>query len=87
MGLPYVFQFAYTVFSGDTEAIDSCDGYDKDAMYDVTRNMMLGQGISILYPEIYRAAEVFLDGCSQCSTEYMFSAEFSNHNTKKENEE
>lgn len=70
----YVSQFAYMFFFGDTEAIDGCDGYDKDAMYDVTRSMMLGQGIGILYPEKYWAAEVFLDGCSQCSTEYMFSA-------------
>lgn len=86
-GLPYISQFAYAVFSGDMEAMHSCDGYDRDAMYDVTRNIMLGQGVSIPYPEKYWVAQVFLDGCEQCSTAHIFSAELGTHTTKKENEE
>lgn len=74
-GVPYISQFAYAVFSGDMEAMHSCEGYDRGAMYDITRNIMLGQGVNIPYPEKYWAAEVFLDGCDQCSTGYMFSAE------------
>ena len=49
------------------------EGYDSDAMYDVTRNIILGQGITIPYPEIYWTAEVFLYGCDNHSTAYMFS--------------
>ena len=74
-GPPYISQFAYAVFSGDMDAIHQCEGYDSDAMYDVTRNIMLGQGVSIPYPDKYWTAEVFPDGCDQYSTAYMFSAE------------
>jgi hypothetical protein len=51
------------------------EGYDCDAMYDVTRNIILGQGVQIPYPDKYWTAEVFLDGCDNYSTAYMFSAE------------
>lgn len=74
-GLPYISQFAYATFSGDMDAMHSCEGYDVDAMYDVTRNIMLGQGVHIPYPDKYWTAEVFLDGCDKYSTAYMFSAE------------
>ena len=66
-------QFAFATFSGDMEAMHKREGYDSDAMYDVTRNIILGQGITIPYPEIYWTAEVFLDGCDKYSTAYMFS--------------
>ena len=66
-------QFAFATFSGDIDAMHKRDGYDSDAMYDVTRNIILGQGITIPYPEIYWTAEVFLDGCDNPSTAYMFS--------------
>jgi hypothetical protein len=74
-GLPYISQFAYATFSGDMDAMHKREGYDSDAMYDVTRNTMLGEGVNIPYPDKYWTAEVFLDGCDKCSTAYMFSAE------------
>lgn len=74
-GAPYLSQFAYATFSGDLDAMHRREGYDSDAMYDVTRNIMLGQGVQIPYPDKYWVAEVFLDGCDKYSTAYMFSAE------------
>lgn len=74
-GPPYISQFAYATFSGDMEAMHRHEGYDSDAMYDVTRNIMLGQGVNIPYPDKYWTAEVFPDGCDKYSTAYMFSAE------------
>lgn len=74
-GLPYLSQFAYATFSGDMNAMHQREGYDCDAMYDVTRNTMLGEGVNIPYPNKYWTAEVFLDGCDKNSTAYMFSAE------------
>lgn len=74
-GLPFFSQFAYVTFSGDMDAMHKREGYDSDAMYDVTRNIMLGQGVPIPYPDKYWTAEVFLDGCDKYSTAYMFSAE------------
>ncbi len=73
-GPPFISQFAFAMFSGDMEAMHKREGYDIDAMYDVTRNIMLGQGVEIPYPDKYWTAEVFLDGCDNCSTAYMFSA-------------
>ncbi|MDD4125179.1 MAG: AraC family transcriptional regulator [Eubacteriales bacterium] len=66
-------QFAFAVFSGDLVAMHKHEGYDSDAMYDITRNIILSQGVTIPYPEIYWTAEVFLDGCDKYSTAYMFS--------------
>ena len=66
-------QFAFATFSGDTEEMHKCEGYDSDAMYDVTRNIILAQGVTIPYPEIYWTAEVFIDGYDKPSTAYMFS--------------
>lgn len=43
-GLPYISQFAYAVFEGDMDAMHTNEGFDSDAMYDVTRNIMLAQG-------------------------------------------
>jgi hypothetical protein len=74
-GSPYISQFAYATFSGDMDAMHKRAGYDSDAMYDVTRNIMLAEGVNIPYPDKYWTAEVFLEGCEQYSTAYMFSAE------------
>ena len=74
-GPPFCSQFAYASFSGDNDAMHKREGYDSDAMYDVTRNIILGQGVNIPYPGKYWTAEVFLDGCDKHSTAYMFSAE------------
>lgn len=74
-GPPFCSQFAYAIFSGDMEAIHKHENYDSDAMYDITRNIMLGQGVTIPYPHKYWTAEVFPDGCDKYSTAYMFSAE------------
>ena len=72
-GPPYNSQFAFATFSGDNDAIHKREGYDSDAMYDVTRNIILGQGVIIPYPEKHWTAEVFLDGYDKYSTAYMFS--------------
>lgn len=74
-GLPFMSQFVFAKFSGDMAAIHKSEGYDVDAMYDVTRNTMLGANVLIPYPHKYWTAEVFLDGCDKWSTAYLFSAE------------
>lgn len=74
-GPPYLSQFAYATFSGDADAMHKREGYDSDAMYDVTRNIILGQGGNIPYPAKYWTAEVFLDGCDKHGTAYMFGVE------------
>jgi len=66
-------QFAFATFKGDVKAMHNDEGTDGGRMYDVTRNIILGQGVTIPYPEIYWTAEVFLDGCDKDSTAYMFS--------------
>lgn len=71
--LTFLSQFAFAIFSGDIDAMHKVEGYDSNAMYDVTRNIILGQGVIIPYPDIYWTAEVFLDGCNKPSTAYMFS--------------
>jgi hypothetical protein len=74
-GPPFCSRFAYAAFSGDPDAMHKREGYDSDAMYDVTRNIMLGQGVPIPYPDKYWTAEVFPEGWDKDSTAYMFSAE------------
>jgi len=72
-GPPYFANFAMATFSGDSEALHGCEGFDVNAMYDVTRNIILGDGVIIPYPEKYWTAEVFLEGCDKPSTAYLFS--------------
>jgi hypothetical protein len=72
-GPPYCAQFAFATFSGDSDAMHKREGYDSDAMYDVTRNIILGQGVSIPYPDKYWTAEVFLNGHEKPGSAYMFS--------------
>jgi len=68
-------QFAFATFSGDIKAMHNDEGTDGGRMYDVTRNIILSQGVNIPYPEIYWTAEVWLDGCDndKPSTAFMFS--------------
>ena len=74
-GPPFFSQFAFAVFSGDMEAMHNDEGTDGGRMYDVTRNIMLGQNVNIPYPDKYWTAEVFLNGCDKWSTAFIFSAE------------
>ena len=74
-GTPFISQWAFASFSGDMDAIHKHEGYDVHAMYDVTRNIILGQGVSIPYPDKYWTADVYLDGCDQYSTAYLFGVE------------
>lgn len=71
-GPPYCSQFAYATFAGDNEAMHRREGYDVDAMYDVTRNIVLGQDVAIPYPHKYWTAEVFPDGSDKPSSAYLF---------------
>jgi len=75
-GLPFQSKFAFATFSGDIDAMHKTEGYDSDAMYDVTRNIILGQGVGIPYPDKYWTAEVFLESYNKPSTAYLFSAVF-----------
>lgn len=72
-GPPYYSRFAFATFSGDIGAMHSSEGFDSDAMYDITRNIILGDGVNIPYPEKYWTGEVFLDGCDKDGTGYLFS--------------
>lgn len=74
-GVPFLSQYAYTIFSGDAEAMHREEGYDVHGMYDVTRNIILGQGVMIPYPHKYWTAEVFQNGFEKPGTAYMFSVD------------
>jgi len=54
-------QFAFSVLSGDHDAMHNGEGFDVNALYDITRNIILEDGIVIPYPEIYWTAEVQFD--------------------------
>lgn len=58
-GSPYLSQFAFAVFTGSDDALHTEAGFDSSAMYDITRNIILGEGVCIPYPEKYWTAEVF----------------------------
>lgn len=60
-GAPYLSQFAFAVFSGSEDALHKKAGFDSDAMYDITRNIILGENVPIPYPEKYWTAEVLFD--------------------------
>ena len=74
-GMPYLSQFAYAEFTGDMDAIHRQEGFDCDAMYDVTRNNILAQNVMIPYPAKYWTAEVYLQGFRKGSSAYLFSVE------------
>jgi hypothetical protein len=44
-GPPFLSQFAFAVFTGDLEAMHR----EQSTMYEITRNIMLGQGVIIPY--------------------------------------
>jgi hypothetical protein len=60
-GSPYLSQFAFAVFAGSEDALHKEEGFDANAMYDITRNIILGEGVCIPYPEKYWTAEVRFD--------------------------
>ena len=72
-GQPYYSRFAFATFSDDVKAMHAAEGFDVDAMYDITRNIILGQDVCIPYPEKYWTAEVFIEGFEKESTGYLFS--------------
>jgi len=72
-GQPYYSRFAFATFLGDVKAMHATEGFDADAMYDITRNIILGQDVNIPYPGKYWTAEVFLEGFDKDSTGYLFS--------------
>jgi hypothetical protein len=59
-GPPYLRQFAFAVFSGegDEPLRTNRAGFDGDVMYDTTRNIILGEDVTIPYPENYWTAEI-----------------------------
>lgn len=72
-GPPYLSRFAFAKFVGDVDAMYAREGYESYAIYDITRNIVLGDGVNIPYPEKYWTAEVYLDGCDKPDTAYLFS--------------
>lgn len=74
-GVPYISQFAFAKFAGDVNSMLREEGFDANAMYDITRNIILGQNVCIPYPDKYWTAEVYLDGLGKDSTAYLFSVE------------
>lgn len=54
-------QFAFSVFAGDHDTLHEHKGFDVNALYDITRNIILEEKIVIPYPEIYWTAEVQFD--------------------------
>lgn len=74
-GQPYLSQFACAVFAGGDDALHRREGFDSDAMYDVTRNIILGQNIAIPYPDKYWTAEVYPQGFDKEGNIYLFSVQ------------
>ncbi|MCI8801492.1 MAG: hypothetical protein HFH88_17040 [Lachnospiraceae bacterium] len=74
-GIPYLSQFACAQFVGDPDSMHNAEGFDCNAMYDVTRNIILGQNVPIPYPDKYWTAEVYTEGFGTKSTTYLFSVE------------
>lgn len=74
-GIPYLAQFACARFVGDSASMHGMEGFDCNAMYDVTRNIILGQNVLIPYPDKYWTAEVYPEGFGTDSTVYLFSVE------------
>ena len=72
-GPPYISEFAFAQFAGELDSMRSQDGFDCNAMYDVTRNLILAQNVMIPYPPKYWTAEVYLDGYQKGCTAYLFS--------------
>ncbi|MDD4165332.1 MAG: hypothetical protein PHD66_09060 [Eubacteriales bacterium] len=54
-------QFAFAVFAGNHDSLHRHEGFDVNALYDITRNIILEDKIVIPYPKIYWTAEVQFD--------------------------
>jgi len=59
--LTFCSQFAFSVFSGNHDDLHRHEGFDVNALYDITRNIILEEKVVIPYPEIYWTAEVQFD--------------------------
>ncbi|MCL2487577.1 MAG: hypothetical protein FWE80_02725 [Oscillospiraceae bacterium] len=59
--LTFCSQFAFSVFAGNHDALHNGEGFDVNALYDITRNIILEENVTIPYPEIYWTAEVQFD--------------------------
>ena len=59
--LTFSSQFAFAVFSGDHEALHHHGNFDVNALYDITRNIILENKVVIPYPNTYWTAEVQFD--------------------------
>lgn len=66
--LTFCSQFAFAVFSGREDDLHVSRDFDVCAMYDITRNIIMEQKVSIPYPEMYWTAEVQFDRAD--GTEY-----------------
>ena len=54
-------QLAFSVLAGDHDRMHNHEGFDVNALYDITRNIILEEKVIIPYPEIYWTAEVQFD--------------------------
>lgn len=54
-------QLAFSVLAGDHDRMHNHEGFDVNALYDITRNIILEEKVTIPYPEIYWTAEVQFD--------------------------
>ena len=59
--LTFCSQFAFSVFAGNHDALHSGGSFDVNALYDITRNIILEEKVTIPYPKIYWTAEVQFD--------------------------
>ena len=59
--LKFCSQFALSVFTGNHDALHNGENFDVNALYDITRNIILEEKVTIPYPEIYWTAEVQFD--------------------------
>lgn len=75
--LTFCSQFAFSVFAGEHDALLRHEGFDVNALYDITRNLILEEKITIPYPEIYWTAEVQFDRADGTiyNPENLFSGE------------
>jgi hypothetical protein len=81
-GSPYLSQFAFAIYVGSEDALHKEAGFDSNAMYDITRNIILGDGVLIPYPEKYWTAEVQFDR----SDGSVYNPENLNHGDNKPGE-
>lgn len=59
--LTFCSQFAFSAFAGNYDAMHCHQGFNVNALYDISRNIILEEKVIIPYPEIYWTAEVQFD--------------------------